>query len=51
MQGLPPGFKFRPTDEGFTNYLMRKAVNVGFTHAMVCEVDKARPSVGPVPGG
>ncbi|XP_062199712.1 NAC domain-containing protein 92-like [Phragmites australis] len=43
---LPPGFRFRPTDEELlTHYLARKAADAGFAPAAVREVDlyKAEP--------
>ena len=50
-QGLPPGFRFHPTDEELiTFYLASKVFNGSFTHVQIAEVDLNRCEPWDLPG-
>lgn len=50
-RGLPPGFRFHPTDEELiTFYLASKVFNGSFTHVKFVEVDLNRCEPWELPG-
>ncbi|PKA54120.1 Protein cup-shaped cotyledon 2 [Apostasia shenzhenica] len=49
--GLPPGFRFHPSDEELiTYYLTRKVINIGFTAKAIAEVDLNKCEPWDLPG-